>query len=62
MENEKDTLQEVKYCEEHINGWKMRNAHCMTCNMARIVEKRGKGAKNHCLTWNSARNTEKRGK
>ena len=37
-ENEKYTLQDVKYCEENGKGGKFRNVHCRTWNMARKLK------------------------
>ena len=37
-ENEKYTLQDVKYGEENSKRWKIRNAHCGTWNMARKLK------------------------
>ena len=37
-ENEKFTLQDVKYGEETKKGGKFRNVHCRTWNMARKLK------------------------
>ena len=37
-ENEKYTLQDVKYGEENLKRWKNKNVHCMTRNMARKLK------------------------
>ena len=37
-ENEKYTLQVVKYGEENYKGGKFRNVHCRTWNMARKLK------------------------
>ena len=37
-ENEKYTLQDVKYVEEIEKGGKFRNVHCSTTNMARKLK------------------------
>ena len=54
-ENEKYTLEDVKYREENEKGGKIRNVHCRTCNMARKPEKGGKFRNVHCRTWNMTR-------
>ena len=37
-ENEKYTLQDLKYGEENWKSWKFRNVHCRTWNMARKLK------------------------
>ena len=37
-ENEKYTLQDVKYGKENFKGGKFRNIHCRTWNMARKLK------------------------
>ena len=37
-ENEKYTLQDVKYARKTEKGGKFRNVHCRTCNMARKLK------------------------
>ena len=38
VENETLTLYDQEYGEKHSKTWKMGNAQCRTCNMARILE------------------------
>ena len=35
VENEKQTLFDLHYCEKHSKTWKMRNAHCRNWSKAR---------------------------
>ena len=37
-ENEKYTLQDMKYASKTEKGGKFRNVHCRTCNMARKLK------------------------
>ena len=55
VENEKQTLFDLEYGRKHWKNWKMRNAHCRTWNMARILKKRGKWEKDTVRTWSMAR-------
>ena len=38
MENERHTLQDMKYGKKHSKTWKMSNAHDITWNMVRILK------------------------
>ena len=42
IEKEKCTLQDLDYGEKTEKTWKMRQKHCLTCNMARNTQKHGK--------------------
>ena len=42
LENETQKLYDLDYGEKTEKTWKMRQKHCMTCNMARNTQKHGK--------------------
>ena len=54
VENEKCTLQDQIYGKKTEKTWKMRQKHCMTWNMVRNTQKRGK-RNAHSRTWSMAR-------
>ena len=61
MENEKHTLYDMKYGENHTKMFKIKNAHVGTV-IWRENRKTQKMRNTHCTTCNMARNTQKRPK